>query len=98
MTSISEAIYTATSFNIKAIAPQMNPLSAMGDCFMLWIHNSLSKHRIIWMLVHQNQALWRRITKLGLVTLFHTYTSFHKVSNIHNAVAPTDSGTYCAHV
>ena len=31
MTCKSEAIYTATLFKIKAIAPQMNPLSAMGD-------------------------------------------------------------------
>ena len=69
MTNKSEAIYSATLFKIKFITPQMNPLSAMGD-WETAPRNGIKKVYPNIALYH-NQAVWIRITKLGLVSLFH---------------------------
>ena len=61
MTCKSEAIYTATLFKIKAIALQMNPLSAMGD----WETASRNGIKTVYPNIalygcwfHHNQAVW----------------------------------------
>ena len=55
----------------------MNPLSAVGD----WETASRNAIKTVYpniALFHHNRAVWRKITKLGLVTLFHTNASFKK--------------------
>ena len=81
LTSKSEEIYTATLANIKEIVPQMSPSCAMGD----WeqasrnaIKTAYPSITLYGCLFHHNQAVWRKITKLGLVTLFHASSTFKR--------------------
>ena len=91
LTSKSEEIYTNTSANIKELVPLMNPSSAMGD----WeeaprkaIKTAYPRITLYGCLFHNNnnQAVWRKITKLGLVTLFHSSSTFKRyIKSIMNS-------------
>ena len=81
LTSKSEEIYTVTLANIKEIVPQMSPSCAMGD----WEQASRNAIKIAYPSVtlygcsfHHKQAVWRKITKLGLITLFHASSTFKR--------------------
>ena len=79
LTSKSEDIYTATLLKIKQLAPQLSPSSAMGD----WepaarnaIKTAYPSISLYGCWFHHNQAIWKKITKLGLVKEYHANDSF----------------------
>ena len=79
LTSKSEDIYTATLLKIKQLAPQLSPSSAMGD----WepaarnaIKTAYPSISLYGCWFHHNQAILKKITKLGLVKEYHANDSF----------------------
>ena len=79
LTCKSEDIYTATLLRIKQLAPQLSPSSAMSD----WepaarnaIKTAYPSISLYGCWFHHNQAVWKKINKLGLVLEYHANNNF----------------------